>query len=143
MRKFITKHVSNKKPQIKMPNRPIVAKEQQLRTTTIVEPIKAEEIKPIEKVDEAPRFESYKIERKNEMGKEVDKKNHIRLNAPQNKKKINEKVMTTSEKIAMAQNVLNDEIASTKRIKRDKGLIERAESSKTILTEDNKELLND
>jgi hypothetical protein len=53
--------------------------------------------------------------------------------------------MTTSEKIAMAQNVLNgaDQAAPVKRVKRDKGLIERTESSKTILTEDNKELLND
>ena len=59
-----------------------------------------------------------------------------------NKEVINEKVMTTSEKIAMAQEVLNGAIA-TKRIKKDKGLIERTESSKTILTEDNKELLND
>jgi hypothetical protein len=45
----------------------------------------------------------------------------------------------------MAQNVLNDApmAAPVKRVKRDKGLIERTESSKTILTEDNKELLND
>ena len=63
----------------------------------------------------------------------------------ENKKKVNEEVMTTSEKIAMAQNVLSgtDQPASVKRVKRDKGLIERTESSKTILTEDNKELLND
>lgn len=63
----------------------------------------------------------------------------------ENKKKVNEQVMTTSEKIAMAQNVLSgaDQAASVKRVKRDKGLIERTESSKTILTEDNKELLND
>ena len=62
----------------------------------------------------------------------------------ENKKKVDEQVMTTSEKIAMAQNVLNGaEQASVKRVKRDKGLIERTESSKTILTEDNKELLND
>jgi hypothetical protein len=33
--------------------------------------------------------------------------------------------------------------APVKRVKKDKGLIERTESSKTILTEDNKELLND
>lgn len=59
--------------------------------------------------------------------------------------KVNEEVMTTSEKIAMAQEVLsNDEQAPrVKRVKKDKGLIERTESSKTILTEDNKELLND
>ena len=57
----------------------------------------------------------------------------------------NKKVMTTSEKIAMAQNVLtgSEPTAPVKRVKKDKGLIERTESSKTILTEDNKELLND
>lgn len=64
----------------------------------------------------------------------------------ENKKKVNEEVMTTSEKIAMAQSVLNNAeqaAPSVRRVKKDKGLIERTESSKTILTEDNKELLND
>jgi hypothetical protein len=52
--------------------------------------------------------------------------------------------MTTEEKIALAQAALNDvPAAPVKRVKKDKGLIERTESSKTILTEDNKELLND
>ena len=57
----------------------------------------------------------------------------------------NKSVMTTEEKIALAQAALADQAApaSIKRVKRDKGLIERTESSKTILTEDNKELLND
>lgn len=59
-----------------------------------------------------------------------------------NKIEENKSVMTTDEKIAMVQNVLNG-TQSTKRIKKDKGLIERTESSKTILTEDNKELLVD
>lgn len=64
----------------------------------------------------------------------------------ENKKEVNEEVMTTSEKIAMAQSVLNNtsqSAPSVRRVKKDKGLIERTESSKTILTEDNKELLND
>lgn len=65
------------------------------------------------------------------------------------KKIINEKenttVMTTNEKIEKAQEVLNSNTITptVKRIKKDKGLIERTESSKTILTEDNKELLKD
>jgi hypothetical protein len=59
------------------------------------------------------------------------------------KEEIKEQVMTTSEKIEMAQNVLNETPTQFKRVKKDKGLIERTESSKTILTEDNKELLND
>ena len=63
--------------------------------------------------------------------------------AKENNIEENKNVMTTSEKIAMAQAVLGDQAAPVKRVKKDKGLIERTESSKTILTEDNKELLND
>jgi hypothetical protein len=71
-------------------------------------------------------------------------KNVGKTNVKENKIEENKSVMTTSEKIAMAQNVLNgSEPATVKRVKKDKGLIERTESSKTILTEDNKELLND
>lgn len=51
-----------------------------------------------------------------------------------------EKVM---DKISMAEEILNDAPKAVKRIKKDKGLIERTESSKTILTEDNKQLLVD
>ena len=51
--------------------------------------------------------------------------------------------MTTDEKVAMAQSILDGDTQKPKRIKKDKGLIERTESSRTILTEDNKELLND
>ena len=65
--------------------------------------------------------------------------------ASENNIKENKSVMTTEEKIALAQAVLTDQkpAISVKRVKKDKGLIERTESSKTILTEDNKELLND
>ena len=68
-----------------------------------------------------------------------------RLKEAKNNVNENKEVMTTSEKIAMAQSVLNGGVqdAPVKRVKKDKGLIERTESSKTILTEDNKELLND
>ena len=51
-----------------------------------------------------------------------------------------EKVM---DKITMAEEIINDAPKAVKRIKKDKGLIERTESSKTILTEDNKQLLVD
>ena len=78
------------------------------------------------------------------MGKFIIK--HINTMKPQKRieNNINENktVMTTSEKIAMAQSVLDD-TPKVKRVKKDKGLIERTESSKTILTEDNKELLKD
>ena len=64
-------------------------------------------------------------------------------NTTENNIKENKSVMTTDEKVALAQSVLGGEAQKPKRIKKDKGLIERTESSKTILTEDNKELLND
>lgn len=52
----------------------------------------------------------------------------------------NEEVM---DKITMAEQILDDTPKVVKKLKKDKGLIERTESSKTILTEDNKELLMD
>ena len=52
-------------------------------------------------------------------------------------------VMDTKEKIQMANAILNAEQPKVKKVKKDKGLIERTESSITILTEDNRELLKD
>ena len=57
-----------------------------------------------------------------------------------------ENVMDTQEKILMAQAVLNQNNAmapKVKKVRKEKGLIEKTESSKIILTEDNRELLND
>ena len=63
-----------------------------------------------------------------------------------NKKDKNIKDMDTQEKIMMANAILNnqDEFSNkVKKVRKDKGLIEKTESSKIILTEDNRELLND
>ena len=61
-----------------------------------------------------------------------------------NNKNTEEMGISTQDKVAIAMDMLNAEPQSQiKRIKKDKGLIERTESSKTILTEDNKELLVD
>lgn len=63
-------------------------------------------------------------------------------NLNKNEKEIN---MDTQEKIMMANAILNQAEATTKvkKVRKDKGLIEKTESSKIILTEDNRELLND
>ncbi len=53
-----------------------------------------------------------------------------------------EEVMDTKEKIELANAVLGSE-PKVKKVKKEKGLIERTESSVTILTEDNRELLKD
>lgn len=59
-----------------------------------------------------------------------------------NKKEKTSKDMTTQEKVELANQVLGT-TPKVKRIKGDKGLIERAEVNKTILMEDNRELLID
>ena len=52
-------------------------------------------------------------------------------------------VMETKEKIKLAAEILNNDQHKVKKLKKDKSIIERTESSKTIITEDNKELLRD
>ena len=52
-------------------------------------------------------------------------------------------VMDTKQKIQMAAEILDDSKNTVKKIKKEKGLVERTESSKTIITEDNRELLRD
>ncbi len=60
---------------------------------------------------------------------------------------VNNKKSKTQEKMdidqieALASELTPDQ--TTKRIKKDKGLIERTESSKIMITEDNKQLLTD
>ena len=61
-------------------------------------------------------------------------------NVVKNSSKETEKVM---DKISMAEQIINDTHAPVKRIKKDKGLIKRTESSKIVITEDSKQLLND
>lgn len=84
-----------------------------------------------------------------QMQKEVEEKKEekveeVKKTVKKKKNKVNENKsnMNTAEKIVMAKEILgtNDTL---KVLKKDKGLIERTESSKTILTEDNKELLVD
>lgn len=55
--------------------------------------------------------------------------------------KENEEAM--DKRISMIEDIINDTPKEVKRLKKDKGLIERTESSKTVLTEDNKQLLVD
>lgn len=50
-----------------------------------------------------------------------------------------------NEKIDNIENIVNNltDSSKVKLLKKERGLIERTESSKTILTEDNRQLLND
>lgn len=56
----------------------------------------------------------------------------------------NEDMLTTSQKVEAFEQVMSQQPKSTaKKIKNDKGLIEKVESTRTVLTEDNRELLRD
>ena len=59
-------------------------------------------------------------------------------NQPKKKENMDEKVNKAEE---IMQNMKN--AGNVKVVKKDKGLIERTESSKIILTEDNRQVLND
>lgn len=73
------------------------------------------------------------------MPNEVEKKVNEKKN---NQKKIEE---TMDEKVNKAEEIMNNMKAANhvKVVKKDKGLIERTESSKIVLTEDNRQVLND
>ena len=63
---------------------------------------------------------------------------------PNNKKKVKKgNDMTINEKIDAAEAVMDMIAPEVKVVKKDRGLIERTESSKIILTEDNRQVLND
>lgn len=64
-------------------------------------------------------------------------------NVAKNKKSKKKTDMDLKEKMAAAEEVLNSIAPEVKIVKKDRGLIERTESSKIILTEDNRQVLND
>lgn len=51
--------------------------------------------------------------------------------------------MITKEDIERMENIADELKPEIKRVMKDKGLIERTESSKIVLTEDNRQVLND
>lgn len=126
MVKFFAKHLQDNKPQKNrvFANAEKESKEEEIKIVVPKEPI-------VEKT----------IKKENKPNKKTAKKV---ANKGKNNISENKSTMDTAEKIAMAQNILGrDKENKFKFLKADKGLIERTESSKTILTEDNKELLID
>ena len=99
------------------------------------EKVDIQETKPINKGE--------KVKEPVQVKEDISQANSEKNNKDENKKV----VMNTAEKVEMANKILAQEESmpkhNIKKIRKDKGLIERTESSKTILTEDNKELLID
>ena len=72
----------------------------------------------------------------------VDEIPHEQVNKKNNKKK-NKKDMFDKERINDIEAVVEQLQPEVKVVKADRGLIERTESSKIIITEDNRQVLND
>lgn len=92
--------------------------------------------------------ENKPIDKEENFQESVQEKEDIsHTNSENDNKEENKVVMNTAEKVEMANKILAQQESmpkqKIKKIRKDKGLIERTESSKTILTEDNKELLID
>lgn len=93
-----------------------------------------------------------KYGRQSSMRGVYDNKPELKKETPKKKETVKEEIkeeipnvmnMDTKQKIELANEVLAEEAQiKAKRIKKDKGLIERKENT-IILTEDNRELLND
>lgn len=83
---------------------------------------------------------SPKIESEQKIEVEISKKE---TSTKKNKKEKNTEDMNFNDKIKQAEETLIAMEPEVKVVKKDKGLIERTESSKIILTEDNRQLLND
>lgn len=83
---------------------------------------------------------------KKNLSKKPIQKHDVNVVLIENKEGKNIKDMDTQEKIMLANAVLSqsdDNLTKVKKVRKDKGLIEKTESSKIILTEDNRELLID
>lgn len=78
-------------------------------------------------------------EEKTEMVEEV-----VKAPKPEKNKSVkNSKKMKSVDKIEAAEMAIEAMEPKVKVVKKDRGLIERVESSKIILTEDNRQMLND
>lgn len=84
-----------------------------------------------------------KQEEKEAKDTQQEEKEEEKPQKQKNKPNKKQETMTENEKIEKAEELVSALKPETKVIKRDKGLIERTESSKIILTEDNKQVLND
>jgi hypothetical protein len=83
-----------------------------------------------------------KYKRKSVPVKEQEQEVAVVKNVKNNQEKNEE---TMDERVNKAEEIMNNMRAANhvKVVKKDKGLIERTESSKIVLTEDNRQVLND
>ena len=95
------------------------------------------------------RFMKYKSTEKPQKEKiepkieKVEEKPIKKNKQKENNKEINDTTMFDKDKISNIEAITNQMKPEVKYLKKEKGLIERTESSKIILTEDNRQVLTD
>ena len=95
------------------------------------------------------RFMKYKSTEKPQKEKvepkieKVEEKPIKKNKQKENNKEINDTTMFDKDKISNIEAITNQMKPEVKYVKKEKGLIERTESSKIILTEDNRQVLTD
>jgi ribonuclease HI len=87
-------------------------------------------------------FFTYNVKKDNDIEVESIKEKEI-VKTKKNNKKNNKEDMFDKDKIAEVEAVIKEMQPEVKVVKTDRGLIERTESSKIIITEDNRQVLND
>jgi hypothetical protein len=97
---------------------------------------KEEEVKP--KV-----IESKQVEIIEEPQMPVETELEVTQTVKNKKNKKDKKDMLTKEQLSAIENAVDGMNPTVKVVKTDRGLIERTESSKIIITEDNRQVLND
>ena len=74
---------------------------------------------------------------------DAEKEEYNTVKGKKNNKKNSREDMFDKDKIAQVEDVIKEMQPEVKLVKADRGLIERTESSKIIITEDNRQVLND
>lgn len=88
------------------------------------------------------KFPARKVEKGTMKQNEVSAEVTLKPKNKEQKKKSKEMNTLTKEQIAQAENLMG-QMNAVKVVKKDRSLIERTESSKIVVTEDNRQVLND
>jgi hypothetical protein len=133
---FMTKRFPQRKSDFIYEKAPII---HTLKREDLEEVHIEEEVLAVEAKAEDVKEDGYEVEEESDADNEKSGKK-----AKRNNKKRKNNDMITESQIANAEEQAENLISSpVKVVKKDRGLIERAESSKIILTEDNRQVLND
>ena len=108
--------------------------------TPVIQPINNKKEEIINEVEEVKEDIKEEVD---ETKEKIVVEDNSKKPQKRNKRNKTEEDMNSFERLAAAEATIDSMQPQVKVVKADKGLIERTESSKIILTEDNRQVLND